>query len=237
MLRPLLAAGLVAIAACAPLATPEPPHVLVLGEQHDAREHPRLHQRALEELVAAGRLAALVLEMAEDGRSTAGLPRDADAGQVRAALAWDEKAWPWARYEAVVMAAVRAGAPVAGANIPRGRLREAGGDFTLDAAVGAAVMRTQVEAMRAGHCGLLPDSQLTPMARMQVARDRSMARVVAQLAVPGKTVVLVTGARHANAHAGVPLHLPPALRVQVRTRPAEAAAEDHCARLRRQETR
>lgn len=191
----------------------------------------------MEALASAGRLAGLALEMAEEGRSTAGLPRHASAALVREALGWDDRAWPWERYEGAVMVAVRAGAPVAGANLPRSRLRDAGGDRTLDAAVGASVMQSQQEAVRAGHCGLLPQAQLTPMARMQVARDRAMARAASALIAPGKTVVLLTGARHADPEVGVALHLPAAVRAQVRIWPAntDTAAEDHCERLRQRQ--
>ena len=41
--------------------------------------------------------------------------------------------WPWADYGPVVMAAVRAGVPVAGANLPRAQTRTAMQDSTLDA--------------------------------------------------------------------------------------------------------
>ena len=234
MPRAFLLACVLALAACASLPPAATPDVLLLGEQHDADAHPRLHQRAVEELVATGRLAALALEMADAGRTTAGLPAQATQPQVREALAWDERAWPWARYAGPVMAAVRAGAPVAGANVSRLRLREAAADASLDAGVGPDVMRAQVDAVREGHCGLLPAAQLAPMARMQVARDRAMAQSVAALAKPGQTVVVITGARHADPKTGVAVHLPASLRFESRIWPAEPARDDHCARLRQQ---
>jgi hypothetical protein len=49
----------------------------LLGEQHDAATHQEMHRRAIEALGARGALAAVALEMAEQGRSTAGLRRDA----------------------------------------------------------------------------------------------------------------------------------------------------------------
>ena len=55
-------------------------------------------------------VAALVVEMAERGRRTTGLPRDASEAQVREALDWREAvnagAWPWATYGPLVMEAV-----------------------------------------------------------------------------------------------------------------------------------
>ena len=89
------------------------PHagLLLLGEQHDAPEHQRLSAQVVEQLAGQGRLAALALEMADQGRRTDGLPRDASEAQVREALAWDTAGWPWAVYGPVAMAAVSRGVP------------------------------------------------------------------------------------------------------------------------------
>ncbi|HNL43070.1 MAG TPA: ChaN family lipoprotein, partial [Ottowia sp.] len=86
------------------LATLLPTDALLLGEQHDAPEHQHLQRQVVQWLGDRGQLAAVVLEMAEGGRSTAGLPRDARAHQVRAALGWDDARWPWRTYGPVIMA-------------------------------------------------------------------------------------------------------------------------------------
>ena len=108
-------------AAQARLATLLPADALLLGEQHDAPAHQQLQRQAVQWLAARGQLAALALEMAEQGRSTAGLPRDASEADVQRALAWRDAGWPWQTYRPVVMAAVRAGVPVLGANLPAAR--------------------------------------------------------------------------------------------------------------------
>ena len=95
-------------AAQARLATLLPADALLLGEQHDAPAHQQLQRQAVQWLAARGELAALALEMAEQGRSTAGLPRDASEADVQHALAWRDAGWPWKTYRLVVMAAVRA---------------------------------------------------------------------------------------------------------------------------------
>jgi uncharacterized iron-regulated protein len=223
--------GLLAACAGVPASRPD---ILILGEQHDAPGHQRLHRRTVEALAGRGQLAAVALEMALSGHSTRGLAPDAGDAQVRAALAWDDKGWPWAAYGPIVMAAVRAGIPVAGANLPPAGLREAARDAHIDSTVPAAALQAQVDDVREGHCGLLPESQLLPMARMQVARDAELARVTASLVVPGKTVVLVTGGRHADPQLGVPLHLPADLHVQSRIWPPQPPARDYCDELRRQ---
>ena len=197
------------------LATLLPADVLLLGEQHDAPAHQQLQRQAVQWLAARGELAALALEMAEQGRSTAGLPRDASEADVQHALAWRDAGWPWKTYRPVVMAAVRAGVPVLGANLPTARQRDAMRDATLDARLPPAALQEQQQRMRDGHCGLLPESQIGPMTRVQIARDIAMADTVRAARQPGRTVLLVAGNGHVHRALGVPLHLPPDLTTKV----------------------
>jgi uncharacterized iron-regulated protein len=209
------------------------PDVLLLGEQHDAPAHQAQQLRVVEELAGRGQLAALALEMAEQGRTTAGLAATATQEQVRAALAWDDAGWPWAAYAPAVMAAVRAGVPVVGANLPRARMRAAMNDETLDRLLAEPALAAQREAIRAGHCGLLPESQIAPMTRIQIARDRAMAEVLDRAASRGKTVVLISGAGHADPALGVPRYLPANRRVHSLILPAQPPQRDYCEQLRR----
>lgn len=230
-----------------------PTQALLIGEQHDAMEHQALQRDVVLALAARGRLGGVVMEMAEQGRGTAGLPNDASEEMVREALNWTpDGGWPWAAYGPVVMAAVRSGAPVVGGNLPRSRMREAMGEAAIDGLIGAEALRQQREAIRDGHCGLLPESQIAPMARIQLARDRAMAQTLVsavQRARPGKTVVLVAGNGHVRRDLGVPLYLPSDLKHQVLMaqageakfsgQPADAVwrtpalpPRDHCAELR-----
>ena len=197
------------------LATLLPTDVLLLGEQHDAPAHQQLQRQAVQWLAARGELAALALEMAEQGRSTAGLPRDASEADVQRALAWRDAGWPWKTYRPVVMAAVRAGVPVLGANLPAARQREAMRDAALDARLPPAALAEQQQRVRDGHCGLLPESQIGPMTRVQIARDIAMADTVRAARQPGRTVLLVAGNGHVHRALGVPLHLPPDLTTKV----------------------
>jgi uncharacterized iron-regulated protein len=209
------------------------PDVLLLGEQHDAPTHQAQQLRVVEGLAGRGQLAALALEMAEQGRTTAGLAATATQEQVRAALAWDDAGWPWAAYAPAVMAAVRAGVPVVGANLPRARMRAAMGDEALDRLLAEPALAAQREAIRAGHCGMLPESQIAPMTRIQIARDRAMAEVLDRAASRGKTVVLISGAGHADPALGVPQYLPAKRRVQSLILPAQPPQRDYCEQLRR----
>jgi uncharacterized iron-regulated protein len=96
---------------------------------------------------------------------------------------------------------------------------------------------------------LLPQAQLAPMARIQIARDRSMAHTVQAAVRPGQVVLLLAGSGHVDRQLGVPRHLPPgvtvrAVRLQAGSTAEPAAgfdtvwttpalpARDHCAELR-----
>lgn len=222
------------LGACAgPAGTPAAP-ALLLGEQHDAAEHQQKHRQVIEALARRRELAAVVLEMAQQERSTAGLSASAGEDEVRKALGWNSQAWPWEAYGPAVMAAVRAGAPVRGSNLSREQMRTAMQDAQLDGTLPAAALQRQQEAIRSGHCGMLPQAQILPMARVQIARDRAMARQVAAAAVPGKTVVLLAGAGHVDPELGVPQHLPPRFGAQPMVLPPVATGRDYCAELRRQ---
>lgn len=213
-----------------------PADALLLGEQHDAALHQQRHRQVVDSLAARGALAAVAIEMAEQGASTEALPRDASESAVREALKWNEPGWPWAAYGPVVMAAVRSGVPVLGANLPRAQMRAAMGDAHLDSLLDPLALAAQREAMRDGHCGLLPETQLGPMARIQVARDRAMARTVAGAVREGKVVVLVAGSGHVDALLGVPRHMARELRVRIIQWPSQPPKKDYCAELKKQMT-
>ncbi len=251
--------------AAAPPATPDlqgllPTPLLLLGEQHDAPEHQALQRATVQQLAQQGRLAAVVLEMVEQGRQTTGLPPEASEERVRDALDWrgatNSGAWAWGVYGPVVMAAVRAGVPVLGGNLPRAQMRPAMTDVALDASVPPDTLQRQREAIRDGHCGLLPETQIAPMTRIQLARDRAMAQTATGALRPGQTVLLIAGNGHVQRDLGVPRHLAPDQPHRVVLSEAREAAEsgapgtgltadrlwitpprpatDHCAELKKQ---
>jgi uncharacterized iron-regulated protein len=206
--------------------------VLMLGEQHDASVHRQMQRQVIELLAGQGRLAALALEMAEHGGSTAGLAVTASEDEVRSALRWNQGGWSWRTYAPVVMEAVRAGVVVLGANLPRAKMRDAMADGSLDALLPGPALKAQQQAIRIGHCDMLPESQITPMTRIQIARDRSMAQVLERAVVPGKTVVLIAGSRHIDARLGIPQHLSPRLRAETAPLPPQPEKKDYCEEMR-----
>lgn len=184
-----------------------PTEVMLLGEQHDAAQHQQIEQQVIALLAARGLLAAVALEMADAGVSTANLKSSSTEQQVKFALRWNDKGWPWSAYGPAVMTAVRAGVLVLGANLPRVRLQASMVDSTLDGQLPGPSLKAQQQLVRIGHCNLLPESQITPMTRIQIARDISMASTLSQAVLPGKTVVMLSGSAHADRKLGIPQHL------------------------------
>ena len=234
-----------------------PADVWLLGEQHDAPAHQARQREVLNSLQTSGKLAALVIEMAERGGSTQGLPPDAGEPEVQEALRWPTSqaaGWDWAVYGPLVMQAVRAGVPVLGGNLPRAELRAAMQDSSLDHRLAPAAWREQQTQIREGHCQLLPETQVVPMTRVQVARDLAMANAIEAAQEPGKTVLLVAGNQHVRRDLGVPQFLRAGLRSTVvlmaSEHPEDAAKEsatadrvwrteplpkrDHCAEFKAQ---
>ena len=224
--------------------------MLLLGEQHDAPQHQQIHQEVVKNLLHTHTLSALVLEMADSGQDTRALNAQATPEQVRQALAWRESAWPWSQYGPTIMTAVEHNIPVLGGNLPRQRNVQVMQEPEWDNLVSSDVLRAHQQAVREGHCNLLPSGQIGPMTRIQLARDQQLAHTLLAAAVPGKTVLLLAGSQHAHKNLGVPLHLPPHWQVKsIRmaangAQPDDATAfdavwptapspeRDHCAGLR-----
>ena len=225
VLRPLSAEALVVTTAR--LDTLLPMDVLLLGEQHDASEHQQIHAQVIALLAQRGLLAAVALEMADAGVTTAKLHPSSTEQQAKTALKWDEDGWPWKAYGPAVMTAVRAGVLVVGANLPRESLRGSMADTMLDGQLPGPALKAQQQLIRTGHCNLLPESQITPMTRIQIARDMKMAETLKEVALPGKVAVLLAGSGHTDRLLGVPQHLSAMLKVKaVRLRAGDAAAAD-----------
>jgi uncharacterized iron-regulated protein len=67
-----------------------------------------------------------------------------------------------------------------------------------------AVKAALLEQVRAGHCGMLPESQLPAMLAVQQQRDRRMAE---RLQAAPQPALLFAGAYHVRKDLGIPLHL------------------------------
>lgn len=212
----------------APMALPEaiarllPVPALLLGEQHNAPQHHAIEHSTVAHLAARHQLAALVLEMADDGTSTEHLAPTATPTEVQAALRWRAAAWPWADYGPTIMRAVQAGVPVLGANLPRAEMAAVMGDASWDGRIPASELPALHAQLDAAHCSLLPPAQIPGMARIQIARDARMARTLERwgsgsvdAAHHHRTVVLVAGQAHVLRERGIALHTPHPLAIVV----------------------
>ncbi|MEN5216667.1 ChaN family lipoprotein [Pseudomonas pudica] len=183
------------------------PRVLV-GEKHDNPDHHALQLWLLRALQGQRVQGSLLLEMLQPEQQPlldklAGQPLPADLPK---ALAWQD-GWDWQMYGPIVTEALQQRVPLLAANLSTGEMRQAyrqpaslPGERSNAPAVKAALL----EHVRAGHCGMLPESQLPAMLAVQQQRDRRMAERL--LAAP-QPAVLLAGAYHVRKDLGVPLHL------------------------------
>ena len=192
-------------------ADAEAADVLLLGEVHDNPDGHRARFALLQARVAGGWRPAIAMEQFDRERQP-DLDRAQreckDAACVVAMAAPDKAGWQWDYYAPVIDLALRERLPLFAANLSRadaGKIVEHG----YDTPVPAGILQPQVEEVRAGHCGMLPDDMLAPMATAQVARDVAMADVVAgALAAHGADgVVLIAGNGHVRRDFGVPFWL------------------------------
>ncbi|TXL66171.1 ChaN family lipoprotein [Zeimonas arvi] len=115
--------------------------------------------------------------------------------------------WKWTLYEPVIVLALERGLPLVAANLPVGRNRPLG-DVRPPEGWSATEARAMAEAIRDGHCGLLPERAVDGMVRIQIARDATMARTMVDAhRATGLPVALLAGNGHVRADIGVPLHL------------------------------
>jgi len=183
------------------------PRVLV-GEKHDNPDHHALQLWLLRALQGQRVQGSLLLEMLQPEQQplvdkVQGQPLPADLPK---ALAWQE-GWDWQLYGPIVREALQQRVPLLAANLSPGEMRQAyrqpaslSGERSNAPAVKAALL----EQVRAGHCGMLPESQLPAMLAVQQQRDRRMAERLLSAPQPA---LLFAGAYHVRKDLGIPLHL------------------------------
>jgi uncharacterized iron-regulated protein len=198
--------------------------VVLLGEMHDNPEHHALRAAALARLVSAGARPVLAFEQFDRERqqdlerSRRERPRDADALIAQAG----GRGWDWPSYRPFVQLALDHDLPIVAANLSRpdaSRVVRQGFGAVFDPQARAALgldalpehlLAAHERAVVDGHCGLLPEAMVGPMARAQIARDAVLAASIAPHA--GRGVVLLTGNAHARRDIGVARWLPESLR-------------------------
>ncbi|MHC8379135.1 ChaN family lipoprotein [Pseudomonas sp. MDT1-16] len=187
----------------------EKPLRLIVGEQHDNRDHHQLQLWLLQSLSERRTQGSLLLEMltpdqqrrVDDVRRTSPPPAD-----LPGALAW-QSGWDWNVYGPVVRFALAQPYPLLAANLDTLEVRTVYANpptLSGSRSNAASVKDELLEQISDSHCGLLPESQMPAMLAVQQQRDRRMAE---RLLVAPTPSLLFAGAYHARKDVGVPIHV------------------------------
>ena len=187
----------------------ETPSRLIVGEQHDNRDHHALQLWLLQSLGERRAQGSLLLEMltpdqqlrVDDVRHASTPPAD-----LPDALAW-QSGWDWNLYGPIVRFALTQQYPLLAANLDTLEVRAVYAPpptLSGSRSNAASVKDELLEQVSDSHCGLLPKSQMPAMLAVQQQRDRRMAERL--LAAPTPSL-LFTGAYHARKDVGVPIHV------------------------------
>jgi uncharacterized iron-regulated protein len=194
--------------------------VVFLGERHDNPDHHALQAHVLGRLIDAGRRPALVFEMIDQDQEDAleaWRRTGADLATLERTLHWDERGWPsFSWYAPLFEAAVAHDLPILPGNPPRvlvrdiarGKAPDAVAALGLDRPLPKAAEKGLLDALRDGHCGMVPETALPAIALAQRAKDATMALAVTRALAEGADgVVVITGSEHARLDRGIPLAL------------------------------
>lgn len=196
------------------------PRLLLLGEVHD---NPAGHAARLDWLraqLASGWRPAIAMEQFDTDQQPAldAAMRDCpDAACVVARVSPSPSGWNWTFYAPVIALALEYRLPLLAANLSRADASKVVKDgfaaalpadiiarYRLDN-LPAEVLAAQENEVRDSHCGALPESLVTPMAKAQIARDVVMAETLRTHADRG--VVLIAGNGHVRRDIAVPYWL------------------------------
>lgn len=209
---------------------PDPADYLLLGEIHD---HPLVHRERAVWLDALARRHrfALAFEQFDVHRqpdldraraSDPALARlrghpggpelAAAARRLAEAGGFDFQGWHWPFYAPYLELALRHELPVVAVNLSREQGRRISRGETVAPPPPAGWVDSDDDALaeeiRRGHCGMLPERAIAPMARAQSARDATIARAIVDARHGlGLPVVLLAGNGHVRNDLGVPRHL------------------------------
>lgn len=220
MRRFLFIAMLTLLSACTHAAPATSPRVLLLGEVHDSAAGHAARVALLRKELEAGWRPAIAMEQFDTAQQPAldAAMRDCvDAACVVARVAPPKASWTWPYYQPVIALALEFKLPLLAANLSRAdaaKVVQEGFEAALPAeliaryrldALPAEVLAAQETEVRDSHCGALPESLVSPMAKAQIARDVVMADTLRTHADRG--VVLIAGNGHVRRDIAVPYWL------------------------------
>lgn len=209
---------------------------ILIGEKHDNPDHHRLELRLLQDLIRRGGYD-VVLEMLDDQQTDAlkqlHASQESGSEAIQQQLDWGSQGWSWADYGEIIRLSLSRADRLRSGNISRPLMmdiyRNADHPLLMTARFQTmgAIKAQQTDLIRKlvfdSHCETLPMEHTGPMARIQIARDASMAHAMQQ---SPQSAILIAGAFHIRNDFGVPAHLRAAGMVSVSTlRLAETDAD------------
>lgn len=220
-IRPSLFAVALTTALCACAHTSSStPRVLLLGEVHDSADGHAARLVLLQEKIEAGWRPVIAMEQFDTAQQAAlseALRDCTDATCVVTRAAPPKGAWNWDYYKPVIALALQYKLPIVAANLSRAEASKVVKEgfaaalpapliarYQLDT-LPAEVLAAQEKEVRDSHCGALPESLVSPMAKAQIARDVVMAETLRTHASHG--VVLIAGNGHVRRDIAVPFWL------------------------------
>ena len=211
---------LAATAGCAHEVPPTSPQLLLLGEVHDNMAGHAARAALLRTRIQAGWRPVIAMEQFDTSQQAAldAAMRDCvDADCVVAKVAPAKSGWTWAYYTPVIALAMEYKLPLRAANLSRAdasKIVKGGFADALPAeliaryrldALPASLLTAQETEVRDSHCGALPETMVSPMAKAQIARDVVMAETMRTHAA--NDVVLIAGNGHVRKDIAVPFWL------------------------------
>lgn len=202
------------------VAAAAPDDVLLLGEVHDNMAGHAARVAMLRKHVEAGWRPVIAMEQFDTSQQAAldtAMHACADAECVVKNVAPAKSGWTWAYYTPVIALAMEYKLPLRAANLSRAdasKIVKGGFADALPAdliaryqldALPAALLTAQETEVRDSHCGALPETMVSPMAKAQIARDVVMAETMRMHAATG--VVLIAGNGHVRKDIAVPFWL------------------------------
>ena len=193
--------------------------LILVGETHPNPDHHRLQAAVLEAVATAGKRPTVVWEMIPAARQ-ADLDEWVERGWqdpqgLGKSLAWDKSGWPpWAIYQPIASVAAARRLRMIGTALPRatmmniGRKGEQGvsadmrENLHLDIRLDKVAQAELMTSLRQGHCNLMPEAALAPMAVAQRARDGAMAQAMLS-GNDGGHSLLIAGNGHIRKDWGV----------------------------------
>ena len=175
-----------------------------IGERHGRAAHQNRSAFIIGALAERGSTPNIVFEMLTHEQTEIVAQYRRRAPEYALALAtdldWSNSGWPaWSYYYPIFNMAFTTKADIWG-----GDLTEAEQDAAMDInrPVDAKLLY-YAEQMRDAHCGLIDETRVAQLSRLQVARDVSMANAL-EMAGPSNGAILIAGSSHIRKNIGVP---------------------------------